>query len=85
MVDLTDELSRMLDLERSQWKYPGAKDSAIREQFGIGSTRHYHVLNWVIDQSEALAYDPLGVQRLRRLRARRVQQRSSRRNGFDAG
>ncbi|WP_345462726.1 DUF3263 domain-containing protein [Nocardioides marinquilinus] len=69
----------MLELERSWWKYAGAKDNAVRERFGMSATRYYQVLNAVIDQPWALAHDPLTVRRLRRLRTERQRQRSARR------
>ena len=49
------------------WKYAGAKEQAIRAQFGMSATRYYQVLNALIDRPEALAFDPLLVKRLRRL------------------
>ena len=47
------------------------------------STRYYQVLNALIDRPEALAFDPLLVRRLRRLRAARQRARSARRLGFE--
>lgn len=73
----------MLDFERQWWKYAGAKEQAVREQFEMSSTRYYQVLNALIDNPSALAHDPLLVRRLRRLRATRQRQRSARRLGFD--
>lgn len=74
---------QILDFERHWWKYAGAKETAIREQFDMSTTRYYQVLNALIDSPEALAADPLLVRRLRRLRAARQRQRSARRLGFD--
>lgn len=85
MTDLTDTEKAMLDLERSWWKYQGAKESKIRELFGISATRYYQQLNALIDRPEALAHDALLVRRLRRLRAQRQQQRSVRRLGSELG
>ena len=83
----TDELSErdreVLDFERQWWKYAGAKEQAIREQFAMSATRYYQVLNALIDKPEALAFDPLLVKRLRRLRAARQRQRSARRLGIE--
>jgi hypothetical protein len=73
----------MLDFERQWWKYAGAKEQAVRENFDMSATRYYQVLNALIDRPEALAHDPLLVRRLRRLRATRQRQRSARRLGFD--
>jgi hypothetical protein len=65
----------MLDFERSWWKYAGAKDEEIREQFGLTSVRYYAVLNGLIDRPEAMAYDAMVVRRLLRLRERRAMLR----------
>jgi len=74
----------ILDFERQWWKYAGAKEQAVRDQFQMSSTRYYQVLNALIDRSEALAHDPMLVKRLRRLRASRQRARSARRLGFEA-
>jgi hypothetical protein len=71
----------MLTFERQWWRRPGAKETAIRDQFGVTPTRYYQVLNALVDRSDALAVDPLLVRRLRRLRSARQRQRSAR----DAG
>ncbi|SFK87650.1 DUF3263 domain-containing protein [Geodermatophilus ruber] len=68
----------MLAFERQWWRRPGAKETAIRDRFGLAPTRYYQVLNALVDQPDALAADPLLVRRLRRLRAARGQRRSSR-------
>jgi len=82
-----DELSErdreILNFERQWWKYAGAKEQAVREKFDMSSTRYYQVLNALIDRPEALAFDPLLVRRLRRLRATRQRARSARRLGFE--
>ena len=79
MPELTDTETQILAFERQWWKYAGAKESAVREQFGMSMTRYYQVLNALIDRPEALAADPLLVRRLRRLRDQRRGQRSVRR------
>lgn len=73
----------ILEFERHWWKYAGAKEQAVRENFDMSSTRYYQVLNALIDRPEALEADPLLVRRLRRLRASRQRQRSARRLGFE--
>nr|WP_272941302.1 DUF3263 domain-containing protein [Kribbella flavida] len=73
----------MLGFERHWWKYAGAKEQAIRDQFQMSATRYYQVLNALIDRPEALAHDPLLVKRLRRLRAARQRARSARRLGIE--
>ena len=85
--DLTDGLTRrehdILAFERQWWKYAGAKEDAIKELFSMSATRYYQVLNALIDRPESLAFDPLLVRRLRRLRAARQRARSARRLGFE--
>ena len=80
---LTDRAREVLELERYWWQYAGAKEQAIREKFDMSATRYYQMLNALIDTEEALAFDPLLVKRLRRLRAERQRRRSARRLGFD--
>ena len=73
----------ILAFERQWWRYAGAKEQAVREQFDLSPTRYYQVLNALIDRPEALVADPMLVKRLRRLRAARREQRSTRRAGHD--
>ena len=80
---LSERDQQILGFERLWWKYAGAKEQAIRDQFGMSATRYYQVLNTLIDRQESLAFDPLLVKRLRRLRAARQRQRSARRLGIE--
>jgi hypothetical protein len=80
---LSDRDRAILEFERQWWKYAGAKEQAVRENFDMSSTRYYQVLNALIDKPEALEADPLLVRRLRRLRSARQRQRSARRLGFE--
>ena len=80
---LTDRDREILALERLWWQYTGTKEQAIREKFDMSTTRYYQVLNALIDREDALAFDPLLVKRLRRLRSERQRSRSARRLGFD--
>jgi hypothetical protein len=73
---------RILEFERYWWKYAGAKERAIREQFDMSATRYYKLLNAIIDMPEALAHDPILVKRLQRLRSFRQRQRMARRLGI---
>lgn len=80
-----DERSRaILDFERGWWRFAGAKEQAIREQFDLSATRYNQLLNELVDDDEALAYDPMLVRRLRRMRAARQRQRAARRTSADA-
>jgi hypothetical protein len=80
---LTDREREILSFERQWWKYAGAKETAVRELFGMSATRYYQVLNALIDRPDALVADPMLVKRLRRLRATRQRTRSARRLGMD--
>ena len=75
---LTRREHDMLAFERQWWRQAGAKETAIRDRFGVTPTRYYQVLNALVDRPDALASDPLLVRRLRRLRTARQRQRSVR-------
>ncbi|MBA3350114.1 MAG: DUF3263 domain-containing protein [Actinobacteria bacterium] len=68
----------ILEFERSWWKHAGGKEHAIRQRFGISSTRYYQLLNELLDKPEAEAHDPILVKRLKRLRVYRQKQRVAR-------
>jgi hypothetical protein len=68
----------VLAFERHWWRHAGAKEEAIRRQFGVGPTAYYQLLSRLIDDPAALAHDPMLVKRLQRQRASRRRQRSSR-------
>ncbi len=72
----------ILDFERQWWRYAGAKEQAIRDLFAVSSTRYYQLLNALLDRPEAMAYDPMLVKRLGRLRTARQRARSARRLGI---
>lgn len=79
MTELTDRDREILKIEGLWWQYAGAKEQAIREKVDISSTRYYQILNQLIDTEEALAFDPILVNRLRALRDTRQRSRSVRR------
>ncbi len=72
---LTDRDRAILDFERTWWREPGSKEAAIRQRFAVSPTRYYQVLGVLLASPEALAYDPLVVRRLRRLRVDRRRAR----------
>ena len=80
---LSDRDRQILEFERQWWKYAGAKEQAIRDLFDMSATRYYQILGGLIDTQAALAFDPMLVKRLRRLRASRQRARSARRLGID--
>lgn len=71
----------ILDFERESWKVSPPKERAIRERFGFSAARYHQLLNRAIDQPEALAYDPMLVRRLRRIREARRRRRVAGRLG----
>ena len=81
--ELSERDAAILAFERQWWKFAGAKEQAIRDNFQMSATRYYQVLNALIDKPEALVQDPLLVKRLRRLRATRQRNRSAKRLGID--
>ncbi len=78
---LSERDQQILSLERHWWKYAGAKEQAIRDLFDLSSTHYYQILNSLIDTEDALAFDPMLVKRLRRLRTTRQRARTARRLG----
>ena len=80
--DLSAREREILEFERQWWRYAGAKEQAVREKFDMSATRYYQVLNALIDRPDALAFDPMLVKRLRRMRAARTRARSARRLGM---
>ncbi|MFH8467445.1 DUF3263 domain-containing protein [Streptomyces sp. NPDC017991] len=67
----------VLALEGRGWEAPGAKERAIREELGIAPVRYYQLLNALLDAERALAYDPVTVNRLRRVREVRRSEREA--------
>lgn len=72
-AELTIRDREFLDFERQWWKYPGSKETAIRELFDLSATRYYQILNALLDSPAALAADPMLVKRLRRTRTGRLR------------
>jgi len=77
-VELSERDGRILAFEQGWWRHPGAKEEAIRAEFGLSSTRYYQILNRLIDTEAAMIADPMLVRRLRRLRDQRRAARSGR-------
>lgn len=78
MAQLDRRDMEILDFERSWWKHAGVKEQAIRERFSMSATRYYQLLNDLLENADALSYDPILVKRLRRLRTYRQRQRVAR-------
>ncbi|MFD3447017.1 DUF3263 domain-containing protein [Microbacteriaceae bacterium 4G12] len=75
---LGDRDLRVLAFERQWWRHAGAKEQAIREDFGLSSARYYQILGALIDSPAALAHDPMLVKRLQRVRDSRAATRAER-------
>ena len=65
-MPLSDRERRLLDFERSWWLEAGAKADQIRRRLGVSPTSYYARLRRLVEQLDALEYDPLLVRRLRR-------------------
>ncbi|MBQ0988984.1 DUF3263 domain-containing protein [Micromonospora sp. H61] len=72
---LTERERAILAFEQQWWRHAGAKEQAVRDTFGISSTRYYQLLNGLLDNPAALAADPVLISRLRRLRSSRARNR----------
>jgi len=74
-MGLSERDAAILDLERIAWTLPGRKEALVRERLELAPTTYYKLLAALLDDPEALAYDPLVVRRLRRVRDRRRRAR----------
>jgi hypothetical protein len=68
MDPLTEQQRAIIDMEREWWATSGGKEAAIADRFGMSAVRYYQVLNQVLVLPAALEYDPVTVNRLRRIR-----------------
>jgi hypothetical protein len=77
-----DERARaILDLEREAWMLTVPKARVIRDRFGISVGRYHQLLTKILDEPDALTYDPMLVRRLRRVREARRRRRVAGRLG----
>ena len=74
-MGLSERDAAILDLERTAWTLPGRKEDLVRERVGLAPTTYRKLLAALLDDPEALAYDPLLVRRLRRARDERRRAR----------
>lgn len=79
-VGLSPVEASILDFEREWWRFSGAKEQSIRERFDMTPAHYHQVLGALLDDARALAYDPILVKRLTRLRHARHQARTARRS-----
>lgn len=75
---LSERDMAILAFERQWWRHAGAKEQAIREDFGLSAARYYQLLGALIDAPAALAHDPMLVKRLQRMRDARLAARAAR-------
>ncbi|MBF4601024.1 DUF3263 domain-containing protein [Frigoribacterium sp. VKM Ac-1396] len=75
---LSERDRAVLDFEQRAPAAPGAREAAIRRDLGLGVIRYQQLLNSLIDRPDALAYAPMLVGRLQRLRAARHDARATR-------
>ena len=59
---LDDRDREILAFEKLWWKYPGAKENAIHQRWGLNATRYYQILNTLIDHPQAVVEQPVVVQ-----------------------
>lgn len=55
----------LLDFEAAHPEHSGAKENAIRDQFGIDEVRYYVLLARAADSMEGIAHDPITARRVR--------------------
>lgn len=65
---LSERDRAILDFERSWWTEPGPKERAIRARLGMSPTRYRQILAGLVESTDAEAFDPLVVRRLRKAR-----------------
>lgn len=75
---LGDRERDILAFEHEWWRHAGAKEEAIRSQFGLSAARYYQLLNALIDTPAAVIHDPMLVRRLQRVRDARTSARRAR-------
>nr|WP_206686813.1 MULTISPECIES: DUF3263 domain-containing protein [Microbacterium] len=75
---MTDRDRELLDFEARWQRHDAAKEEAVRTDLGITPARYYQLLGRLLDTGDAVAYDPMLVHRLRRLRDARERDRAAR-------
>jgi hypothetical protein len=78
---LSERERGILAFEHEWWRHAGAKEEAIRTQFGLSAARYYQLLNALIDTPAAVIHDPMLVRRLQRVRDARTASRRARTPG----
>jgi hypothetical protein len=79
---LSDRDRAILEFEQGWWLESGTKEAAIRARLDLSPSRYRELLYELLDDPEAMAFDPLVVRRVRRVRERN---RKARFEGRSAG
>ena len=79
---LSDRDRAILEFEQGWWLEPGTKEAAIRARLDLSPSRYRELLYELLDDPEAMAFDPLVIRRVRRIRERN---RKARFEGRSAG
>lgn len=82
---LSERDRAILEFECGWWLEPGPKEAAIRRRLGLSGSRYRELLHQLIDEPEALAFDPLLVRRLQRTREQKRRTRFEGRSAGDPG
>ena len=69
-VALSDRDRTILDFEARWGRHGAAKEEAVRAELALTPARYYQLLGRLVDEADALAYAPMLVHRLRRMRQR---------------
>lgn len=78
-LGLAEPERALLAFEAAHPRHSARKDEAIRRRFGRSPAQYYQSLADLIETPAALAYDPVLVSRLRRVRDTRSSRREMRR------
>lgn len=70
-MPLTDRDRLILDFEVRWGQHGAAKEEAVRQELALTPARYYQLLARLVDDADALAYAPMLVHRLRRMRQAR--------------
>ena len=70
-VALTDRDRMILDIEGRFGRHDALKEEAVRQELGLTPARYYQLLERLLDHPDAVAYAPMLVHRLRRMREAR--------------
>lgn len=74
---LSDRDRTLLEFEARWDRHGAAKEEAVRTELALAPARYYQLLTRLLDDADALAFDPMLVHRLRRRRDARRRAVSS--------